>query len=72
MAGLGAVLVTGCGSEPQKDLSQSDVPSTPPRESTQQPTWTLPDRVTYAEHVAPILYTHCSQCHRVGEAGLFL
>src|SRR4051794_9406302 len=31
----------------------------------------IPDSVTYAEHVAPILYAHCSRCHRLGEAGPF-
>jgi hypothetical protein len=27
--------------------------------------------VTYSEHVAPIIYKHCSGCHRPGEAGPF-
>lgn len=31
----------------------------------------LPDRVSFSQHVAPIVYKHCSQCHRPGEAGPF-
>lgn len=27
--------------------------------------------VTYAEHIAPIIYSHCTQCHRAGEIGPF-
>lgn len=26
-------------------------------------------QVTYAEHIAPIIYNHCSSCHRPGEIG---
>jgi hypothetical protein len=40
--------------------------------STPRPAgFTLPAEVTFAEHVAPILYNHCARCHRVGEAGPF-
>jgi mono/diheme cytochrome c family protein len=28
-------------------------------------------KYTYAEHVAPIIYQHCSNCHRPGQAGPF-
>ncbi|GAB4421244.1 MAG: hypothetical protein OHK0039_35800 [Bacteroidia bacterium] len=31
----------------------------------------LPDTVTFAEHIAPIVYQHCSPCHRPGSAGPF-
>lgn len=31
----------------------------------------LPDRVTYVEHVAPIIQANCTPCHRSGEAGPF-
>lgn len=31
----------------------------------------LPDQVTWAEHIAPIVYKECSPCHRDGEAGSF-
>src|SRR4051812_35660618 len=27
--------------------------------------------VTYAEHIAPLIYSHCSTCHRPGSAGTF-
>lgn len=27
--------------------------------------------VTFSEHVAPILFTHCTSCHREGEAAPF-
>ncbi|MFM2305485.1 MAG: hypothetical protein RLZZ367_154 [Bacteroidota bacterium] len=27
--------------------------------------------VTYAQHIAPIIYSHCTQCHRPGEIGPF-
>lgn len=27
--------------------------------------------VTYAEHIAPIIYSHCTSCHRPGEIGPF-
>ena len=71
LAGMGAALVTGCRSESPKRSAESAVPLPTPQELQPQPTWTLPDQVTYAEHVAPILYQHCSQCHRMGEAGPF-
>jgi len=28
-------------------------------------------QVTYAEHIAPLIYTHCTSCHRSGEIGGF-
>lgn len=31
----------------------------------------LPEKVTWAEHIAPILYRECSPCHRQAEAGSF-
>jgi mono/diheme cytochrome c family protein len=31
----------------------------------------LPENVTFAEHVAPILFQNCSRCHRPGEAAPF-
>src|SRR4051812_11115997 len=27
--------------------------------------------VTYSEHIAPIIYNHCTTCHRPGEIGPF-
>jgi mono/diheme cytochrome c family protein len=31
----------------------------------------VPARVTFTEHVAPILFQNCARCHRPGEAGPF-
>lgn len=31
----------------------------------------LPDKVTYTEHVAPLLFQHCTVCHRPGEGAHF-
>jgi thiol-disulfide isomerase/thioredoxin len=31
----------------------------------------LPDKVTFSEHVAPIIYSNCTACHRPGEAAPF-
>ena len=31
----------------------------------------LPDNVTFTEHVAPILFNNCTRCHRPGEAAPF-
>jgi hypothetical protein len=30
-----------------------------------------PDRVTFSEQIAPIIYTHCAQCHRPGGGAPF-
>ncbi|MFZ1688991.1 MAG: hypothetical protein WAU70_16340 [Flavobacteriales bacterium] len=32
---------------------------------------TLPDTVTFAEHIAPIVHVNCVPCHRPGQAGPF-
>ncbi|MGB3946586.1 MAG: cytochrome c [Bacteroidia bacterium] len=29
------------------------------------------EKITYADHIAPIIYKNCSSCHRPGEAGPF-
>lgn len=37
-------------------------------------TWShehMPDPVTFAEHIAPIVHTNCMPCHRPGQAGPF-
>jgi mono/diheme cytochrome c family protein len=31
----------------------------------------IPDTVTFAEHIAPIVHANCSPCHRPGQAGPF-
>ena len=30
-----------------------------------------PEPVTFTKHIAPIVYAHCAECHRAGEAGPF-
>jgi hypothetical protein len=32
---------------------------------------TFSDKITYSEHIAPIIYKNCTSCHRTGEAGPF-
>jgi hypothetical protein len=32
---------------------------------------TLPAKVTFSEHIAPIVFSNCVECHRKGEAGPF-
>ncbi|MCE3280222.1 MAG: hypothetical protein K0S44_2413 [Bacteroidetes bacterium] len=32
---------------------------------------TTPQNITFAEHIAPIIYKNCTSCHREGEAGPF-
>jgi len=65
-----AALTLACGSEkpaparPSAGLARA-------QNGSQPVAVTLPDTVTYAEHVAPILYAHCARCHRPGEAGPF-
>ncbi len=34
-------------------------------------TRTLPEKVTFSEHIAPLIYKNCTSCHRTGEAGGF-
>ncbi len=31
----------------------------------------LPEKITFSEHIAPIIYQNCTSCHRTGEAGMF-
>jgi Flp pilus assembly protein TadD/mono/diheme cytochrome c family protein len=40
---------------------------------TALPSWAAvsPEPVTFSKHIAPIVFTHCAQCHRPGEAGPF-
>ena len=52
------MLVSGCGI------------SFAPREAA-TPALTLPDTVTFAEHIAPIVRANCLPCHREGHAGPF-
>ena len=48
--------VAGCN-VPPSDPSTSDVQ--------------LPDTVTFAEHIAPLVWEHCMPCHRAGQIGPF-
>jgi mono/diheme cytochrome c family protein len=46
----------------------------PPVQAPEQPVAqqrSLPAKVTFSEHIAPIIFSHCAKCHRVGEAGPF-
>src|SRR5215208_1675195 len=43
----------------------SAAPSAPPAQTS------TPERVTFSEHIAPILYDNCVTCHRPGEAAPF-
>jgi mono/diheme cytochrome c family protein len=60
---------------PESPASESAAPppvaNPVPRQSARQTALTLPERVTWSEHVAPIVYGSCSRCHRPGEAGPF-
>ncbi|MEC8895655.1 MAG: hypothetical protein VX675_04970, partial [Planctomycetota bacterium] len=31
----------------------------------------LPEKVTFTEHIAPIIFNNCSSCHRAGEVAPF-
>ena len=31
----------------------------------------IPEKVTWSEHIAPIIFKNCSPCHRPGESGPF-
>jgi hypothetical protein len=41
------------------------------KKSDSKPVFTLPAKVTYAEHVAPILNSRCAPCHHPGAVGPF-
>lgn len=41
------------------------------QESSKHASFILPDKVNFNEHVASIIYTKCSSCHRPGESGPF-
>jgi hypothetical protein len=41
----------------------------PPADHAAAVDW--PDTVTFAAHIAPIVHTHCTPCHRPGHAGPF-
>lgn len=51
-------------------LSEPDRDSATPAASSAT-VGALPDTVTYASHIAPIVHRSCAACHRPGEAGPF-
>lgn len=53
--GLMMILAAGCG-DGRSDAGQLS---------------TLPDTVTFVQHVAPIIHANCTPCHQTGEAGPF-
>lgn len=69
---LAAALVA-CRSDRVSQLPpRSPVASAAPAGSPEHsPALTLPARVTFAEHIAPVVFAHCARCHRPGEAGPF-
>src|SRR4051812_33004189 len=70
-AALLLILALGCDAKRAKEEAPPAGPT--PTHFTAAPAATnnLPQRVTFAQHIAPILYQHCSRCHRQGEAGPF-
>jgi hypothetical protein len=68
---LGAAISIGCRAEPRERPSSPPAAASRLVDTLPEAAGTLPDRVTYAEYVAPILHNSCSRCHRVGEAGRF-
>jgi hypothetical protein len=70
---LAVPTATACERDrPAHSPAGSSPTAAPPEESLRSPAQiSLPDRVTFAQHVAPILYNHCSRCHRPGEPGPF-
>ncbi len=46
-------------------------PQTQPQSGTAKAVATVPAAPTFAEHIAPVIYTHCTGCHRPGGSGPF-
>jgi Flp pilus assembly protein TadD len=65
MHSLLAATVAACGS-PTVDGEQLPTPKTKDDADT-----ALPAEVTFAEHVAPIVFENCVACHRPGQSGPF-
>ncbi len=67
-------LLTACTPDPvpgggPKASDPKPVASTPAVVAEPEPT--VPERPTFAEHVAPLVYEHCTPCHRDGGSGPF-
>lgn len=56
------LLLASCQSDPAAGSAQP---------GEQEAVLSLPDSVTFAEHIAPIVRTNCMPCHRPGSAGPF-
>lgn len=77
--GVAGVVLIGaaCGREeragaPAGDSARSSRPVFPAAAPQPEfPSESLPERVTWSEHIAPIVYQSCSSCHRPGSAGPF-
>ena len=79
---LPALAVLACSGEPagsdggsdgaSHGASRGDGTAKPSQdEAPAQTATSLPETVTFAEHVAPIVYDNCVVCHRPGESGPF-
>jgi hypothetical protein len=78
---LSALLIYLATRRSHPDESRPTALSAPKTSATTQPkatesaggstSFTLPERVTFSEHIAPIVYDHCARCHRPGEPGPF-
>ena len=79
VAGVAVLLVKTLDTGgPDPDSSAAAGPTLSPYEQsmgdTAQPAPTelsLPATVTFSEHIAPIIFSHCTKCHRPGEPGPF-
>lgn len=56
LVALAAAWLAGCGSDRARAPEAAIV---------------LPDTVTFAEHIAPVVWANCMPCHRPGQAGPF-
>lgn len=63
-----ALPLGGCGGEQTPGVGEATPASTPEAESPSAPAPapapTVPEAPTFAEHVAPLVYEHCTPCHR--------
>ncbi|MCB0854068.1 MAG: hypothetical protein KDD63_17705 [Bacteroidetes bacterium] len=57
LLGIGLWLAGCGGSDSKADQRKKEIP--------------LPDTVTFSEHIAPLIYENCTQCHRPGNVAPF-
>jgi len=67
LAAAAAVALAGCG---RSDPAPAPADASPPA-AIAPAAPTVPERPTFAEHVAPIVYAHCTPCHREGGSAPF-